>query len=282
MCELFWKKSMKVARSFATVLVLLASPAAMAASRTETRYSFGLHDVYVSEEDSHTPGINATVLYRQTLSSGMNLGAVAEIFWDRDTDHLDPDHIPIWWRTHLWGEGPLVQLTDGLDVSWVADINTKANTVSSVEREIKALPGIELAYDSGSFDASLKGAAGWFFLEIDDDVPKERGYARGDFRYSTFAGSLAGHVGVSLGDSVQLSGGAQNWFDSDGWLENQYVVELRYRLDKSPQGPEIVVDYEYTEYNLDPYTPSRPEGDAIPILPWDHDQYVKIAYEKHW
>ena len=34
--------------------------------------------------------------------------------------------------------------------------------------------------------ASLKAGAGWFFLEIDDDVPKTRGYDRDEYNLDIY------------------------------------------------------------------------------------------------
>ena len=272
---------MKALRGFAFALALLAAHTTIAEA-AGWRYSLGVHDTYVGEEDSNTFGINASVLFQHTTASGTHLAGATEVFLDRDKDDLDPDHIPVWWRLHLSADSSLWQPTDALGVSWVASVNTKVNTVSSVEREIKAMPGLTLHYRSDPCKAALEGDAGWFFLEIDDDVAKERGYRRDDFRNSTFAGSVAGRLSMELGDSLLLSGRAQDWFDHDGWLENQYLVELRYRLGGTARGPELVLAYELTEYNLDHYTPSNPDGEVLPILPWDRDQFIKLAVEKHW
>ncbi len=276
------KSHMKTPVRLAAAVFALSLATTAASFGAEWRYSYGVHDMVVAEVDSHTLGLNATILVEETTSSGVHLAGVGELFLDHDKDDLDPDHIPVWWRTHLSADGRLWDLTQSLGVSWVADINTKANTVSCVEREMKALPGVMLNYRAGPVQASLKGAGGFFFLEIDDDVPKERGYTRGDFRNSTFAGSFAGHVSVELGERCLLTVQAQNWFDGDTWLENQFVAELRYHLGASRKGSALVLGYEITEYNLDIYTPASTEGASLPILPWDDDQFLKLSFEKPW
>ena len=61
-----------------------------------------------------------------------------------------------------------------VDFGWTADLNTRINTVSSIEREIQALPALRVAYKGDSLQASAKAGAGYFFFEIDDDAPRER------------------------------------------------------------------------------------------------------------
>ena len=96
------------------------------------------------------------------------------------------------------------------------------NTVSSVEREITALPAIMAGYDGSILQPSLKAGAGWFFLEIDDDVPKTRGYDRDDFRNSTFAYKAAADLTDHGRRVLQIFGQAQEWWDSHDWLQTQY------------------------------------------------------------
>ncbi|MBE2216212.1 MAG: hypothetical protein IAE82_20225 [Opitutaceae bacterium] len=272
---------MKIGRQLVTLLPILAVASASCPA-AQWRYSFGVSNQRVPEVDSDTFGIAGTLIVEDTTPSGVHLYGEGELFVDHDQDHLDPDHIPVWWRTHLFADGRIWEISDSLDIGWIAESSTKANTVSSVEREIKILPGLTANFRSGPFAASAKVASGMFFLEIDDDVPKERGYARGDFRNTVMAVSYAANASIELGQSCRLRGQVQTWRDPDGWLENQVVIDLHYDLSRWMADSALIFGFEHTEYNLAVYTPADAGDDPLPILPWDHDQFFKLALEKLW
>jgi hypothetical protein len=268
-------------RSLILIFFLIAATAGRAA--IEWRYATGLHDMIVPEADnSHTWGVDFTAVAEETRPSGIHWLAAGEVLLDRDKDDLDPDHIPVWWRVHAGIDGAITRFSDGARVLWVGDFDTRVNTVSSIEREIRALPGVMLDLKAGACSAQLKAAAGYFFLEIDDDVPRERGYDRGDFRHQTFAGSLAADGALELTADWQLAAHAQGWWDADGWLETQCRGELDFRPGRWAHGAVIALSAEFTQYNLDSYAPANATAPYLPILPWDHDWLIKLSYTTRW
>jgi hypothetical protein len=272
-------------RAFKSVLLVLAL-AATPAFAMEWTYSWGLHDYIVPDVDSHTFGINGTAQFTHTTASGTQYAGAFDLFLDNDKDDLDPDHIPIWWRLNFQSKRGLSEISSNLNLDFLFDFRTKVNTVSSVERQIKAMPGIVLAYDTGSFHASVTGLGGFYFLEIDDDVPDERGYTREDYRNPTGAFSLMADASFALGKSMRLGGSIQQWHDGDTWLENQYVASLRYDTDSWRAHSALILSVEFTEYNLDIYYPSSlgnpPTVPYLPILPWDDDIFVRFSFNSFW
>jgi hypothetical protein len=80
--------------------------------------------------------------------------------------------------------------------------------------------------------ASAQASAGWFFLEIDDDVPKARGYVReerGAFRNSTLGYSLAADLTLKLGSSFRPTARRGQWWDSHDWVETHYQWRCAWR-----------------------------------------------------
>jgi len=272
----------KQIRSFACIIFLVATLVGRGADGIEWRYGFGIQDMFVPQADSQTWGVNVYFSAEQTLPSGIHWLAWSETMLDHDKDHLDPDHIPVWWRVRAEIDGPIARLSDSWQFSWVADLDTRANTVSSVEREMKAMPGLALGYKSGGFSAGLKAAAGWFFLEIDDDVAKEYGYGRDDFRNNEFAGTLAAEAAIELTPGWKLLASAQGWASSDTWLEVRYLGELRYAPSHWKKGGAVTLSVELNQINLDVYVPSALTAPYPPILPWDHDCLVKLSYSTRW
>ena len=261
---------------------LLFAGAAAASAADDWRYSVGIHDFAVPDVNSDTYGINGSISVDKHTASGRHVYGSAVVYVDRDKDDLDPDHIPIWWQLHAGTDGDFRQ-GEHTRLGWNANVDTRMNTVSSVEREIFAMPALVAGYDSNMFQASAQAAAGWFFLEIDDDVPKSRGYVReerSDFRNNALAYSLAADVTLKLGSSFSAYGQAQEWWDSHDWLQTHYKVALRMAVGQSHErGSEFVLSADFNEYNLDPYF--RPNV-GIPVLPWDNDVMIRLSYDTAW
>jgi hypothetical protein len=254
--------------------ILLLAEVTVAAHADEWRYSVGIHDFNVPDVDSHTYGVTGGIRIDKQTSSGRHYVGAAEIFADRDKDDLDPDHIPIRWDVHLSTDGNLWQ-GDRTHIDWTANFDTRMNTVSSVEREMTALPAIVARYEGNVFQPSLKAGAGWFFLEIDDDVPKTRGYDRSDFRNSVLGYSMAADVKIRLGACCRIDVMAQGWVDDQDWLQNQYAVALHFGADRWKKDSEVVLSADAYEYNLDVY--QRPGEPAI--LPWDNDLLIRLIFK---
>lgn len=253
------------------ILMLIATGAATAADR---QYWLGIHDFNVPDVNSHTYGVTGGMSIDKQTSGGRHLVGSVDLFADRDKDELDPDHIPFRWDVHLGTDGDLWHGAHS-HVGWTADINTRMNTVSSIEREITAMPAIVAGYDGDTFQPRLKAGAGWFFLEIDDDVPKTRGYDRSDFRNSTFAYTVAADVKIRMGACCSISGLAQEWLDGSDWLQTQLEASLHMGVANWMKGGEFMITADYYEYELDVY--QRPG--ELPILPWDDDLLVRLMFK---
>ncbi|HEX3139283.1 MAG TPA: hypothetical protein VHQ87_04480 [Rhizobacter sp.] len=268
-----------LARASAALFFALAASSGMAA---DWRYSLGIHDFSVPDVDSQTWGLNGSVSVDQRTDSGQHYFGSFELFWDHDKDHLDPDHIPIWWQLHLGSDGDFWR-DDRMRLGWTANIDTRMNTVSSIERQITALPAFVAGYDGPVFQASVEAGAGWFFLEIDDDAPRERGYDRTNLRNETFAYAATAKLAVKLGESWTLSGRARHWWDNDQTLETQYQAALRVDASSwmggfSVKQPALVLSADYYKYNLDVYSdPNRP-----PVLSGNNDLMIRLAFEAKW
>jgi hypothetical protein len=257
--------------------LILLTALASASEAADWRYAVGIHDFMVADVNSHTYGLDASASIDQRTEAGRHWAGSFDLFLDHDEDDLDPDHIPVWWQIHFGTDGDFWR-ADAMHVGWTADINTRMNTVSSVERQITALPKLVAGYDGTGFQTSLQAGAGWFFLEIDDDVPKTRGYDRDDFRNNELAYTLAADATVKLGASWVVFGQAQRWWDSHEWLQTVFKVAVRMDADQSRKGSEFVLSADYNQYNLDVY--SHP--DLLPILPWDDDLMIKLSFSTNW
>lgn len=249
-----------------------------AGEAADWQYWFGVHDFAVPDVDSHTYGVDGGVSVDERTSAGRHLFGSFDLFVDHDKDDLDPDHIPIWWKVHAGSDGDFWKPSAQTHLGWTADVNTRMNTVSSVEREITAFPALVAGYDGDVLRTSLRAGAGWFFLEIDDDVPKTRGYDRSDFRNSTVAYELAADAAIRIGASWTVSGEALEWWDSHEWLQTQYKAALQVETGHWIRDGKLVLSAEFNEYNLDVYN----HPGALPILPWDDDLFIRVSLIKAW
>jgi hypothetical protein len=265
---------MRFSRVSALVTLIACASSSEAA---DWRYAIGIHDFAVPDVDSHTYGLDASASIDRRTQSDRHWAGSVDLFLDRDKDDLDPDHIPIWWQVHLGTDADFWR-ADAVHLGWTADINTRMNTVSSIERQITALPKLVAGFDGTRVRTSLQAGAGWFFLEIDDDVPKTRGYDRDDFRNSEVAYTLMADGSIKIGTSWTLSGQAQQWWDSHQWLQTVFKAAVTLDAGNSRPGSAFALSADYNHYNLDVY--SRP--DLAPILPWDDDLLIRLSFSTHW
>ncbi|MGY4827749.1 hypothetical protein ACVNIS_04125 [Sphaerotilaceae bacterium SBD11-9] len=269
---------MKLSRALTALFLVSAASTGMAA---DWRYSLGVHDFTVPDVDSQTWGLNGGVSVDKRYDNGMHTFGSFDLYWDHDKDHLDSDHIPIWWQLHLGADGDFWH-DNGLRMGWTANFDTRMNTVSSVERQMTALPALVFGYGNPTFQASLEAGAGWFFLEIDDDAPREQGYPRDNLRNSTFAYAATARASLRLGESWAVSGFARGWRDSHDTLETQYQAAVRMDASSWMGGssmtqPALVFTADYYRYNLDVYSPN---AQAIPR--WNNDLMFKLSFESKW
>lgn len=272
--------AIKLVRALAALFFATAASGGMAA---DWRYGVGVHGFAVPEVDSQTYGLNGRVSMETRTDGGQHFFGSFDLFWDHDKDHLDNDHIPIWWQSHLGFDGDFWR-ANRMRAGWTADIDTRMNTVSSIERQITALPAVVGGYDGQPLQASLEAGAGYFRLHIDDDAPRERGYDdRSALINSTFAYAATAKLALKLGESWTISGRARSWWDSHQTLENYYQAVLRVDASDwigggSMKQPALVLSADYYKYNLDVY--NRPN--APPILPWNHDRMIRLYLEAKW
>ena len=260
---------------------LCASGTLKAEEQTQWHYSLGIHDFIV--EDSHTPGVNASLLIEHRTQTDILLTAAIDIYFDIDTDKLDPDHIPVWFKSDYAASGELYRVNPEFSLGWQLDLQGKRNTVSSVEKQVKLFPELTANFGGQQLQAQLKAGAGYYYLEIDDDVPKTRGYDRSDFGNSEFAYTLMGQLGIDATAELHMQVAAQTWQDDDQWLERQYRFEMSYQTDFWYPSSQLVLSAEHTQYNLDHYAKvDVNSADYLPILPWDSDTLVRLSLVIPW
>lgn len=278
--------------SRSSLLLFALTALAPSANTAEWGLTFGGHDFIVPNintaafnygDDSHTFGVNAGVFADHLTESGILLKGNAEIFLDLDKDKLDSDHIPIWFKINFLADGALYHFSPEFTFHWLVDLRIKENTVSGIEKDMKQFLGVGVAYDNDIFHLALSGYGGFYFLEIDDDVPLQYGYERRDLGNATNAISIMLESSVKLSQLFKLYGSAQNWTDVDvesNWLQNQYIVKLCYDSGSWIDESSLNLKVEHTQYNLEPYY--RPEL-GVAVLPWDSDTllqaYISIPWE---
>lgn len=252
--------------------------------------SFGAHDMMVADIDtpefnngnSHTYGLNLGIFADQMTDSGILIQGSGEMFLDFDSDKLDPDHIPLWFKVRLMADGTIYSVNCLFGFHWLVDIRAKQNTVSGIENDMKQFIGLGLAYDNGTVHLALNGYGGFYYLEIDDDTPYTYGYERRDLGHGTDAVSVMAEATVALGGDFQLYGRLQRWSSvgvASSWLENESILELRYDADAWVSLSHLNLKIDHTRYNLEPYYRSDL---GVPVLPWDNDTLIQAYMTIPW
>ena len=255
----------------ATFALLLAPGAGQAA---QWKYALGVHNMEVRDVSSSTYGLTGHAEVDDMTPAGRHRFAYFDVYVDHDQDHLDPDHIPIWWQTDLGIDGRFFTGERKMFVGWEVVQDTRMNTVSSIERQLHLLPAVTAGFAGDTIDLSLKTGIGYNFLEIDDDAPRLRGYDRTNLRQTGSAGAFAADAAFRIGQSWQVFGHGEEWRDSDDWIQTQYATGFRVAADRWGKGSQVAFSVEYNEYNLDRYsTPGLP-----PVLGWDDDLMYKLDF----
>lgn len=271
----------RLAAAYIAVGLLQVAPAAA----IDWGISGGVHRMAVPEADSETGGFNVALIYRYLFAGGGSLAGYYRVYLDNDEDELDPDHVPLWLQTRHHFEADLYRWSQTTRLVWAADLSHKRNTVSSVEWQVRAFPAMALRFEGDRWRSSVLAGAGYFALEIDDDVPAVRGYTRDDLRNQTAAGWLRADGGCKISRSVDLEGRVEYWADQDTSLEFQYGLDLFIDTPGWVKNSRIAIEAEGTWYDLDPYSPTglaASPGEPLPILPWDHDFLVRVVFEIVW
>ncbi|OQX60085.1 MAG: hypothetical protein B5M52_01155 [Helicobacteraceae bacterium 4484_230] len=161
-----------------------------AVSAVEYKVSAGLHDFVVidivndvpadriSAGTSHTFGINTAIYVKHQMERGIKFLAKAEALLDNDKDHLDPDHISIWFDFLLDINGPVYSINDNHSFCRYVSADNKQNTVSCIEREVRQHFGLGYEFAKGGLTLDINAYTGFYYIEIDDDTPVARGYTR--------------------------------------------------------------------------------------------------------
>jgi hypothetical protein len=108
-------------------------------SPVSLKYGFGVQNMTTPDVDSNTFGVNAFAEIKGRLPSGIMLELDATLFLDFDQDHLDPHHTPLWLQAHFGVAKEIWQskTPEVWHISWIGDVDNRANTTSSIERDLK-------------------------------------------------------------------------------------------------------------------------------------------------
>ncbi len=251
--------------------------------------SFGTHDFMVSDivDDtpkdgivagtSHTLGLNVGLIARHTTPSNIHFLAKIETFLDGDTDHLDPDHIPVWFAFLFDVDGTISNIDAYNTLKWYVLMDNKQNTVSCVEREIRQHLGLGYSFNRSDFSFALNGYMGFYYIEIDDDTPVARGYSRQDTDDGEASNLFEVKMAYKFSKNLQLLGYARQYSANMGMenLERNYELLVAYRgFDYLSEKSTLNFEVKHTEYNLERFFKNPP---AIPILPFDNETLIQAT-----
>jgi len=228
-------------------------------------------------EDSETFGMMAGVHGEYLADNGIRLRMLFTAILDYDQDKLDSDHIPIWFKSYIKADKALWLPSQELELLATLDFEHKMNTVSSIEQSADLMPGLKLEFESRVIELFAKFGAGLYYLEIDDDLPREYSdYPREDLTNGEWAWFQEYKAEVRFDEHFSLSGKYKNFRNADnGSLETREELQFAYhfRPDK-----EFVLKAEKTMYDLDQF--ERSAGDnGLAVLPFDEDVYYQAYIE---
>lgn len=242
------------------------------ANASDWSMTYGIHDFFVPEKSSHTFGADLGILGEKITDSGTHLNGSFTAFLANDQDRLDPDYEPLWYTMDAQATGELYPLTSNSGFDWLIRFDGKINTSSGIEKQHKLFAGFDAHYTTSTMTVSLKSLVGYYFLEIDDDVPLLRGYDTGDLQNKTTAYSVMADSKIKLNSKMNAYARIQQYRDNDQWLENQYELMINHDLTQWIENSILTLSTEHTQYNLEPYHRTG----LAPILPWNSDTLIRL------
>ena len=268
------------------VIVTASLMLSSALSAQEWGISAGMHDFVVqnivndhpkdgiSSGDSHTLGLNVGMYFNHTNDYDVNFSAKGEAFLDYDKDDLDPDHIPVWFKFVLGANGPMITFNDNHSFKWYVVMDNKQNTVSCIEREIRQNYGVGYDLKAGGFTLDLNMYLGFYYIEIDDDTPVNRGYSREQTDDGEASHMFELAMSYEFNKHWYVEGSYKNYSTNAGSqrLETDYIALLSYKSDWWGKGTSLNLNVEYNDYDFSRFTDASV---GVPILPFDNDLLVQ-------
>jgi hypothetical protein len=257
------------------------------AAAVEFEASVGLHDFMVSDikndvvadgisaGTSHTFGLNAAIYVKHQTKNNINFLAKAEAFLDNDKDHLDPDHLPVWFDFLLDINGLVYTVNERNSFKWYVLMDNRQNTVSCIEREVRQHLGLGYEYNNGGFTFDFNAYAGFYYIEIDDDTPVARGYSRQDTDDGEASNVLELEAQYNFNKAWSLYGGIKRYAANTGMekLEDNAELLLTYKGSEFlSDGATLNLKVKYVEYDLDRFYRT---DIGVPILPFDNDTLIQ-------
>jgi len=245
----------------------------------------GLHDFIVSDikndtpldgvssGTSHTLGVNAALWVQHTTEKNINILAKAEGFLDKDNDHLDPDHIPVWFHFVIDVDGDIDTINNYNTIKWYIYMDNKQNTVSCIEREIRQHVGIGWQHQKNNLTLALNAYAGFYYIEIDDDTPGKRGYNRLELDDGEASNVFEFEFDYKFNQLWSFAGSLRRYSANAGFeeLETNYDFLLTYNAsDIVSEDSTLNLKVKYTKYNFDRFNIHE-----LNMLPWDNDTLVQ-------
>jgi hypothetical protein len=276
-----------VKKRYVTAAFVASLLMAQNAAAVEFEASVGLHDFVVSDikndvvadgisaGTSHTFGLNAAIYVKHQTKNNINFLAKAEAFLDNDQDHLDPDHIPVWFDFLLDINGLIYTVNERNSFKWYVLMDNRQNTVSCIEREVRQHLGLGYEYNNGGFTFDFNAYAGFYYIEIDDDTPVARGYSRQDTDDGEASNVLELEAQYNFNKAWSLYANIKRYAANAGTekLENNAELLLTYKGSEFlSDGATLNLKVKYVEYDLDRFYRA---DIGVPILPFDNNTLIQ-------
>ena len=231
----------------------------------------------ISAGTSHTLGLNIGIIAKHTTPSNIHMMAKAEAFWDRDKDHLDPDHIPIWFAFMFSADGIMYKINNHNHLKWYVLMDNKQNTVSCIERQVRQHIGTGYEFHHNDLTVDLNAYMGFYYIEIDDDTPVARGYTRQDTDDGEASNAFEVKMAYNFSKNFILSGYVKQYSSNAGMeeLERDYGLLAVYKnSDFFIANSSLNFEIKHSKYNLDRFFRNPP---GIPILPFDNNTLIQAS-----
>jgi len=272
---------LKLFKGCLTFLLFVSSLCATTISMTTGVHDFVVQDIHddgflgtLPSGTSHAVGVNLGVYVEHNTSKDTHIFAKAEAFLDRDKDHLDPDHYPVWFDFLVRIDAKAYSFEHSY-IAWYIYMDNRQNTLSCIEREVRQQIGIGWVYDKDDFSIALNGYGGFYYIELDDDTPVARGYNRQELDDGEAANAWEIVVKYKVSKQWDFSLQKRDYFANNGFesLEQNFEFLLNYHVKENSffnKNSALHLKIRHVKYDF-----TRFNQHAVDILPWDNDTLIQ-------
>ena len=232
------------------LLSLLVSGGLSELNALDIKGVVGFHDNYIPGREHHTLAVGIGAYVEHKTESDIMMSGYFDWFLDDDEEEIDDDRYNNWFQSGFNVNGPVTDFSANTNLLWEVEGDMRYNTVTSIEVYYRGFVGLMPQYHKEDFLVGIGLYGGYYYFELDDDLPARAGFHSDELTYESLAYCVKGKTDIKLSQNFTFKAVAKQWRDDNDWLQNQVLLDLVYNMSHWIDNSEIILNTEYNHYNF--------------------------------